>query len=322
MSGDHMKTDTYKRQRVQRLGRYIALILVPGVIIWIGLCIYLTERLESLDQALADTRKQLEAMAGILAEQKVRLEELERFGGELEEEVQRLRQEQAAAADPDEEEEEEEPVEPEPEAGRKVYLTFDDGPSSNTEKILDILDQYDVKATFFVVGKEGDKAEERLKQIVERGHTLAMHSYSHKYSEIYESVDNFAEDFAKLQDYLYEVTGVKCRVYRFPGGSSNTVSDLDMHDFADYLAEQKVRFFDWNVSSGDGGSQLLPVELLTENVVGGVREKSRAVVLMHDSASKSTTVEALPDIIEQILAMEDTVILPITGATEPVQHIH
>ncbi|MDE6167869.1 MAG: polysaccharide deacetylase family protein, partial [Acetatifactor sp.] len=303
-------------------GRYIALILVPGVIIWIGLCIYLTERLESLDQALADTRKQLEAMAGILAEQKVRLEELERFGGELEEEVQRLRQEQAAAADPDEEEEEEEPVEPEPEAGRKVYLTFDDGPSSNTEKILDILDQYDVKATFFVVGKEGDKAEERLKQIVERGHTLAMHSYSHKYSEIYESVDNFAEDFAKLQDYLYEVTGVKCRVYRFPGGSSNTVSDLDMHDFADYLAEQKVRFFDWNVSSGDGGSQLLPVELLTENVVGGVREKSRAVVLMHDSASKSTTVEALPDIIEQILAMEDTVILPITGATEPVQHIH
>lgn len=322
MSGDHMKTDTYKRQRVQRLGRYIALILVPGVIIWIGLCIYLTERLESLDQALADTRKQLEAMAGILAEQKVRLEELERSGGELEEEVQRLRQEQAAAADPDEEEEEEEPVEPEPEAGRKVYLTFDDGPSSNTEKILDILDQYDVKATFFVVGKEGDKAEERLKQIVERGHTLAMHSYSHKYSEIYESVDNFAEDFAKLQDYLYEVTGVKCRVYRFPGGSSNTVSDLDMHDFADYLAEQKVRFFDWNVSSGDGGSQLLPVELLTENVVGGVREKSRAVVLMHDSASKSTTVEALPDIIEQILAMEDTVILPITGATEPVQHIH
>lgn len=321
MSDDHMKADTYKRQRVQRLGRYIALILVHGVIIWIGLGVYLAERMESLNRALADSRKQLEAMAGILAEQKLRLEELERSGGELEAEIQRLRQEQQeAAAEP--EEEEKEPVEPEPEAGRKVYLTFDDGPSSNTDKILDILDQYDVKATFFVVGKEGEKAEERLKQIVERGHTLAMHSYSHKYSEIYESVDNFAEDFVKLQDYLYEITGVKCRVYRFPGGSSNSVSDLDMHDFADYLAEQKVRFFDWNVSSGDGGSQLLPVEMLTENVVDGVRSKSRAVVLMHDSANKSTTVEALPDIIEQILAMEDTVILPITGATEPVQHIH
>ena len=171
MSDDHMKTDTYKRQRVQRPGRFIALILVPGVIIWIGLCIYLMERLESLDRTLADTRKQMAVMAGMLAEQKERLEELERSGREQGEELQRLRQEAEAEQDQDEDDPEE-PIEPEPEAGRKVYLTFDDGPSGNTEEILDILDQYDVKATFFVVGKEGEKARERLKQIVERGHTL------------------------------------------------------------------------------------------------------------------------------------------------------
>ena len=149
-----------------------------------------------------------------------------------------------------------------------------------------------------------------------------MHSYSHKYTEIYESVESFAEDFTKLRDYLYEVTGVKSSVYRFPGGSSNTVSSLDMREFAEYLDEQEVRFFDWNISSGDGSSRLLSVEDLVKNCTSGIEKRGTSVILLHDSANKSTTVEALPIIIENILAMEDTVILPITDETEPVQHIH
>ena len=112
-------------------------------------------------------------------------------------------------------------------AAHKVYLTFDDGPSIYTDEILDILDAYDVKATFFVVGKDTDRAREAMREIVARGHTLGMHSYSHKYSQVYASLEAFEEDFVKIREYIYEVTGEESHVYRFPGGSSNTVSDLD-----------------------------------------------------------------------------------------------
>lgn len=206
-------------------------------------------------------------------------------------------------------------------AAHKVYLTFDDGPSKYTKDILDILDRYGVKATFFVVGKESDSSKEAMQEIVARGHTLGMHSYSHKYTEIYGSLESFAEDYSKIRDYLYEVTGVECTVYRFPGGSSNNVSRIDMEEFADYLDTQGVRFFDWNIASGDGGAKLLSVETLTKNSTKDIERFGTSVILMHDAASKPTTVEALPAIIENILALEDTVILPITEDTELVQHI-
>jgi len=207
------------------------------------------------------------------------------------------------------------------ETGRRVHLTFDDGPSIYTREILDILDQYNVKATFFVVGKEDEAAAELLCEIVDRGHSLGMHSYSHSYSELYASVNAFAEDFTKLQEYLYDVTGVKSNLYRFPGGSSNTVSSVDMKQFADYLEEQGVTFYDWNISSGDGSSIPLPVETLVQNCTQNIKQWKNAIVLMHDSGDKRTTVDALPTIIENILAMEDTVIVPITEETTPVQHI-
>ena len=209
----------------------------------------------------------------------------------------------------------------EQDAAHKVYLTFDDGPSESTQEILDILDRYGVKATFFVVGREGSQAEENLRKIVEAGHTLGMHSYTHKYDEIYASVEDFAADFEKEQAYLLEVTGVESTIYRFPGGSSNTVSEIDMREFAEYLDSQGVRFFDWNISSGDGGSFLVPVEMLIENCTAAVKDHGTSVVLMHDAAGKTTTREALPIIIETIQAMDDTVLLPITDDTLPVQHI-
>lgn len=94
-----------------------------------------------------------------------------------------------------------------------------------------------------------------------------------------------------------------------------------MKEFAQYLDSQDIRFFDWNISSGDGGSYLFPAETIIENCTSNVSNYSTSVILMHDSAGKSTTLEALPTIIEKIQDMEDTVILPITGGTEPVQHI-
>lgn len=202
----------------------------------------------------------------------------------------------------------------------KVYLTLDDGPSPYTEEILDILDRYDVKATFFVVGKESDADKDALRQIVEKGHSLGVHSYSHKYDEIYASVEDFAADYVKLRSYLKDVTGVTSNIYRFPGGSSNTVSRINIKKCVDYLKGQGVRYFDWNVDSGDSSRVLLSADMLVENSLNGIQNRETTIILLHDLVTKPTTVQALPMIIESILVMDNTVILPITEDTETVQH--
>ncbi len=207
------------------------------------------------------------------------------------------------------------------EASRKVYLTFDDGPSVYTTEILDILDEYDVKATFFVLGKEDETSVELIQEIYERGHTVGMHSYSHKYNEIYASKEAFIADYRKIRNFLSEMVGVESFCYRFPGGSSNTISSVDMLEFADYLDEQGVTYHDWNISSGDGGSTVLTPEQIQENVLKDIEKFRTAVVLMHDAPEKYSTVEALPGILEALLAMEDTAVLPITEDSVAVQHI-
>ena len=203
---------------------------------------------------------------------------------------------------------------------RRVYLTFDDGPSSNTDKILDILNEYGVKATFFVCGNE--RYAEEYQRIVEEGHTLGMHSYSHKFREIYQSPEAFKKDMDMLHDYLYEVTGVDSKIVRFPGGSSNTICETDvMQELIDNLSQQGMTYFDWNVSSGDAASSYVSAERIARNVLNNVEKYNSVVVLMHDAASKDTTVEALPIIIEKILESENTVLLPITEDTTPIQHV-
>lgn len=312
------------RNRFGRLHRCNIRMLILSVILLMGLCAILLVRIRSLNGRITELTDQVRRLAQVTASQQALLEELTEeartamgndavVGNEGEE----ARESGQASGEPEEAQEQAEEVT----AAHKVYLTFDDGPGTNTQDILDILEEYDVKATFFVVGEACEKAEDELKKIVEAGHTLGMHSYSHKYSDIYASVDSFAEDLKKLQDYLYEVTGVKSTVYRFPGGSSNTVSDISMKEFARYLDSQGIRFFDWNISSGDGGSYLFPTETIIDNCMKNVSKYSASVILMHDTAAKTTTREALPKIIEKIQAMEDTVILPITEGTEPVQHI-
>lgn len=204
---------------------------------------------------------------------------------------------------------------------RKVYLTFDDGPSGNTNRILDILADYDVKATFFVVGKEEEEYQALYKRIVEEGHTLAMHSYSHRYNEIYQSVESFSSDLSRLQEFLYDTTGVWCRYCRFPGGSSNKVSRVDMHDLINYLDEQDMSYFDWNISSGDAGSSYISSQEIIRNCTAKLREYDEAIILLHDASNKNSTVEALPGLIETIQAMDDTKLVPITDDTERIHHI-
>lgn len=202
----------------------------------------------------------------------------------------------------------------------KVYLTFDDGPSDNTAAILDTLAKYNVKATFFVVGKTDDQSKEMYQRIVNEGHTLGMHSYSHKYSVVYDSLDAFETDFNQMQSYLYDITGQECRLYRFPGGSSNQVSNTDMSEFIRFLNEEGVTYFDWNVSSGDATSQAYTADELLNNVLTDVPKYKTSVVLMHDSNTKSTTVEALGPMIEALQGM-GAQILPIDENTTLVQHI-
>lgn len=207
-------------------------------------------------------------------------------------------------------------------SGRKeIYLTFDDGPSIYTDRILDILAEYDVKATFFVVGMEDDASKESLKRIVEEGHTLGMHSYTHKYTQVYKSIDSFKGDLKQLQEYLYLTTGVWSRFYRFPGGSSNTVSKVPMDTFINYLNAQGIVYYDWNIASGDAIKGSLSADTIAWNCLRSLDKYDECVILLHDSASRKTTVEALPTIIEQIKARGDCVFLPITDDTTPVQHV-
>lgn len=148
-----------------------------------------------------------------------------------------------------------------------------------------------------------------------------MHSYSHKYNEIYQSKESFVEDLTKLQEFLYDTTGVWCRYCRFPGGSSNTVSRVDMHELIAYLEEQDMSYFDWNVSSGDASSAYISADAIVRNSTAKLQNFQEAIILMHDASDKDSTVEALPRLIEQIQAMEDTKILPITDDTEAIHHI-
>ncbi len=202
---------------------------------------------------------------------------------------------------------------------KKVYLTFDDGPSSYSDELLDTLKKYNVKATFFVIGKTDEHSLEIYKRIVDEGHTLAMHSYTHKYDIIYKSLKNFKEDFEKISDLLYETTGVRPKYYRFPGGSSNTVSNVSIDKCIKFLNEEEITYFDWNAINGDATGKNYTAKQMVSNVMQNVRQNNNSVVLMHDTVSRDTTVKSLPSLIKT-LEKEGYILLPINDYTKPVQH--
>lgn len=337
MSADNASGQAARKKRVQGLKKMIVLTFVISVLVPWGLCMVLFGKVNNLEQKLTAVSNQLSEVTDLLSKQ----QEQENGNGRLSEAngdipdtqvVESLKQngpddgatdvqDTVSGGDHEEKAAHEEEIAHKEESAHKVYLTFDDGPGIYTMEILDILDRYDVKATFFVVGKEDEYSQELLTRIVESGHTLGMHSYSHVYKDIYNSVEDFSADFHKLQDYLYEVTGVMSSYYRFPGGSSNTVTDINIVEFADYLEMQGVEYYDWNISSGDSSSNRLRADTIVNNCIKDIMKRDVSIILMHDAAGKGTTVDALPLIIEYILDMEDTVILPITEDTIPIQHI-
>lgn len=226
---------------------------------------------------------------------------------------------------------------PEETEDKKVcYLTFDDGVSANTDKILDILQNYGIHATFFPNWRSGTTAAARYKRIVDEGHVLGNHTKSHDWDSVYGNPAGFAEEVIGLSEKLYEITGVYPSVFRFPGGSSNTKynyrADAEWKDT--YQGERKLiqadintlyaaglQYFDWNVNSTDADNNLTPKASIVKAVLNGCKNKTHAIVLMHDLGSKTTTVEALPEIIDGLIEMGFTFDV-LTETTVPVQSVH
>ncbi len=204
--------------------------------------------------------------------------------------------------------------------GKEVYLTFDDGPSSNTSEILDLLEEYHVKATFFVIGKTDEQSKELYRRIVEEGHSIGMHSYSHDYKQIYKSQKAFETDFKQIKKLIYDTTGVMTDLYRFPGGSGNTVSGADMSIFIRFLGKEKVNYYDWNVASGDATGVDYSPEQLSENVLEGIAGHTRSIVLLHDTDRKGNTVTSLKTLLST-LTQCDAKLLKLDNTVKPIQQV-
>lgn len=183
--------------------------------------------------------------------------------------------------------------------GKKtVYLTFDDGPSERTVEILDLLKDQNIKATFFVVGKTGEREKQIMRRIVEEGHTIAVHTFSHEYSEVYQSVEAYLTDFAKVYQLIYENTGVKPELFRFPGGSINTYNLAVHKEISSEMLRRGFLYYDWNASTEDAAAGESKYSVYT-NAVHSAANRDKVILLMHDSSDKYNTVETLPQIINK-----------------------
>ena len=200
-----------------------------------------------------------------------------------------------------------------------IYLTFDDGPGKYTQGLLDVLDKYNVKATFFVTNTHPDY-QNMIAEEAKRGHTVAIHSASHKYNQIYTSEQAFFDDLEQMNSIIKAQTGNDASIIRFPGGSSNTVSK----DYCPGIMTQLVNdvtargllYCDWNVSSGDANSKPISTEQVVQNVISGVQSHNVSVVLQHDI--KDFSVNAVEQIIQWGQANGYT-FLPLTTSS-PMSH--
>ena len=303
-----MEETSSRRERANRLKRAILAIAAVAVMVPTVVCVIFGLRTLELSGKVKDLEEQLFAEKSRNAEASGVYTMAEVRESSRDPEAERMTEQRRRMEEAEEYE-------------KKVYLTFDDGPSSNTDAILDILREYDVKATFFVVGKTDERSKAAYQRIVAEGHTLAMHSYSHNYSEVYASKESFINDLTSLQEYLYEVTGVWPRFYRFPGGSSNVVSQVDIQELIGWLEENGITYFDWNTASGDAVSEELSSETIVNNCLANLDSQRRCMILMHDAQEKQTTVEALPEIISRVRRRGDAYFLSITDDTVPIQHL-
>ena len=198
--------------------------------------------------------------------------------------------------------------------GKIIYLSFDDGPGPYTQQLLDILDEYNVKATFFVT-RQSQSYTHMIGEAHRRGHTIAMHSYSHRFQDIYANETAYFNDLNKLQSLCEEQTGETPKIIRFPGGTCNVVSKKYCTGIMSALVKSVTSkgyvYCDWNVDSDDAGNARTPEEVF-QNVIGGVSKRTNSYVLQHDLFQYS--VEAVDEIIRWGLENGYT-FLPLTEDT-------
>lgn len=214
-------------------------------------------------------------------------------------------------------------VEPQPQpeivdpGDKVVYLTFDDGPGKYTQALLDVLEEYNVKATFFVTNAYPDY-QTLIAKAAKAGHAIGLHTYSHKYDEIYTSEDAYFEDLNAIGAIVKAQTGYETSLIRFPGGSSNTVSDYNpgiMTSLTQAVTDMGYQYFDWNVDSDDAGSAT-NAKTVAWNVCSGIAKNNVSVVLQHDVKAYSV------DAVEAILAWgieHGYTFLPLS-TTSPTAH--
>ena len=183
---------------------------------------------------------------------------------------------------------------------KQVFLTFDDGPSKVTPEILDVLKKYNVKATFFVMGRNVDLNPEITKRAYQEGHYIANHSYSHEYSKVYSSVRSVIDEYNKTEKAIQNAIGVSnyhSYLFRFPGGSSGGHYDTLKTKAKAMLDKVGVAYTNWNCMTGDAeGENTVDKQLKT--LYETAEDETSLVILMHDASDKKVTVETLPKIIE------------------------
>lgn len=182
---------------------------------------------------------------------------------------------------------------------KMAYLTFDDGPSARTLEILDILKEHEVKATFFVVTKNCNP--EILRRIVDEGHAIGIHSHSHRYTEIYRSVEDYLVDFQKAYDVIYQATSLRPAIFRFPGGSVNSYNRGIYQELIAEMLRRGFVYYDWNISTLDTVPGISP-EKIVHHVVSSINGQDSLFILAHDTEDKKNLVKALPEIINLIKA--------------------
>ncbi len=181
-----------------------------------------------------------------------------------------------------------------------VYITIDDGPTTDTPKILDILDRYNAKATWFVTGQymEGAALEDMLKQIHDRGHAIGVHTFSHQYKNIYKSVDAYMADYEKMNKIIVDATGESSDIFRFPGGSNAGYNKNIRRELLDHVKSEGLVYYDWNAFTGDTDG--LSRSQMIDKAVKECGYNNKAILLMHDVPGKDTVVDALPDILKAL----------------------
>lgn len=206
-----------------------------------------------------------------------------------------------------------------------AYLTFDDGPSKNTDKLLEILDKYNIKATFFVVGPSYTQKNEYLKKIVSFGHELAIHSYEHNYDYIYYSKENYIKDFKNCVEWIKKTTGLSPTLYRFPGGSSNTIASKELiKSIINELSTSGYTHADWNVDTLDSYVKKDSNKIVSNAITSLKRNENNnnyyQTILMHDDIYKSATITALPVLIEKLISYGYQ-FKPLTATSHITKHV-